>query len=304
MLSLDQMVDKAYELVTKKYQNNGHLDRLTHILGVADMAEELAKRYHTDPRKAKIAAYMHDYYKYESIEEMAEVIKDKDLLAECSILPTLYHAYASAVAYRNLFLPVDEEIYLAIKNHVFGRVDMGKLEEILVISDYIEVNRVYDNCIQCRNVCRESGLNAAMVFSTSHVISYVLKNKGTPHPLQYEVLKQYKEKLQMELLHKIKDNIERVKGYDTICFDMKGVSPLFDYMIIVTIDSPRQAEALTQYIKEDYAKAGISLNAIEGKGSSWVLMDCRDIIVHVFTKDEREHYSLEKLYMDMPKIEL
>lgn len=303
-LSLEQVRNKAFDLVTQKYKDKGNLDRLEHIYGVEKMAVTLAKRYNVDEKKASIAALMHDYYKYEDTKVMKEVIEDEDLLKECEETPVLYHSYASAQAFLDLLDFPDDEIYEAIKNHVYGNTKLSRLCEIILISDYTEEGRKYENCILCRELLHCFGINTAIWASTSFVIRYLEKKGNKPNLVQYDVLDLYKEKMKMEMLNKIKDNIERVKGYDVICYDMKGVSPLFDYMIIVSIDSPRQAEALTQYVKEDYAKVGITLNAIEGKGSSWVLMDCKDIIIHIFTPDEREHYSLEKIYMEMPKIEL
>ena len=58
------------QLVRKKYEQNGRLDRLNHIWGVVKMALFLAERYQVDPIKTQIAAYLHDYYKYESVEEI------------------------------------------------------------------------------------------------------------------------------------------------------------------------------------------------------------------------------------------
>lgn len=303
MHSLDQVLNKAYNLVTEKYKSNGQEKRLEHIYGVAKMAKELAIKYGCDERKAQIAAYMHDFYKYEDFETMAKVINNEELLNECENTNVLYHSYASAQAFKDLLID-DEEIYLAIKNHVYGTTNMSLLEEIILISDYTEETREYKTCVECRELLFEFGINTAIWYSTKCVVDFLEVRNIKPNIIQYQLLDIYKEKMEMEMLTKIKDNIDRVKGYDVICYDMKGVSPLFDYMFIVTIDSPRQADALATYVKEDYEKAGIALRAIEGKGSSWVLMDCKDVIIHIFTKEEREHYSLEKIYMEMPRVEL
>ncbi len=295
--------NKAYELVTKKYKKSGHENRLAHIYGVAKMAKMLAKRYNVNELKAEIAGLMHDYYKYETEEEMANYIADQDLVAECKKTTPLFHAYASAKACYELVIN-DKEIYEAIKCHVYGKTKMTMLDKIIVISDYTEETREYKSCILCRDVLLNIGIDSAIWYSTKCIINMLENKKIIPNKDQYEILKIYEVKMKMEMLKKIKDNIDKVKGYDVICYDMKGVSPLFDYMFIVTIDSPRQADALATYIKEDYEALGINLRAIEGKGSSWVLMDCKDIIIHIFTREEREHYSLEKLYMEMPRVEL
>ena len=295
--------NKAYELVTKKYKNSGHENRLAHIYGVAKMAKLLASRYNVNELKAEIAGLMHDYYKYEAEEEMASYIADQGLIEECKKTNPLFHAYASAKACYELVIK-DKEIYEPIKCHVYGKTKMTMLDKIIVISDYTEETREYKSCILCRDILLNIGIDSAIWYSTKCIITMLENKKIVPNKDQYEILKIYEVEMKMEMLKKIKDNIDKVKGYDVICYDMKGVSPLFDYMFIVTIDSPRQADALASYIKEDYEALGINLRAIEGKGSSWVLMDCKDIIIHIFTREEREHYSLEKLYMEMPRIEL
>lgn len=106
----------------------------------------------------------------------------------------------------------------------------------------------------------------------------------------------------MNELKVIVDAIEKVKGHDILVYDMKGYSPLFDYMVIATVDSNRQSDACAEYVIDELSKLGMKANHIEGKSTAWVLVDCRDIIVHIFTQEERERYGLEKIYLDVPKI--
>ena len=106
--------DKAKALVMEKYKDK-HKNRLTHILGVAEMAEYLAIKYGVDKESALIAAYMHDYAKYDDIETAKGVLSD-DEIKECEEYPFLYHAYLSAEAYKKL-LGDDIHIYNAIKYH-------------------------------------------------------------------------------------------------------------------------------------------------------------------------------------------
>jgi predicted HD superfamily hydrolase involved in NAD metabolism len=185
MLSLD----KAYELVNTKYINSNP-KRLEHILGVAKMAKKLAKIYCVDEEKAEIAGLMHDYIKYESIEEMKTLIDDIDQY-DCSICEVLHHSYASANVYKKLG-GEDLDIYNAIRNHVFGRLNMSKLEEIILIADYTEETRKYKDCIKCREILFEKGLYEAIYFSTEKTIKFVLDRGLEPHPTQLDVLNYYK----------------------------------------------------------------------------------------------------------------
>ena len=184
--------DKAYELVNNKYKDHNP-KRLEHILGVAKMAKKLAKIYGVDEEKAELAGLMHDYIKYESKEEMKALINEEDIY-DCTICDVLLHSYASANVYLTLG-GEDSDIYNAIRNHVFGRLNMSKLEEIILISDYTEENREYKDCIICREILFNKGINEAILYSTQKTIKFVLDRGFKPHPTQIDVLNYYKEKI-------------------------------------------------------------------------------------------------------------
>lgn len=191
MLSLG----KVKKLVKEKYKQTNNYNRYIHIAGVVSMAKKLASKYKVDKKKAAIAAYMHDYYKYESLEEFKELVKKEDLI-ECAKYPCLYHAYASAEAYLKL-VGNDEDIYNAIRNHVVGRTNMSKLEEIIYISDYTEKNRTYKSCIECRKLIKKGLFYKAIYESTLFTIEHLKNNNLNPHPMQLEVLKNYKGKCEI-----------------------------------------------------------------------------------------------------------
>ena len=182
-----------YMSLDEKYHN-----RFTHIEGVCQMATFLAKIYNVDIKKAQIAALLHDYFKYESNEEMEAMLDTKEEVEECKECPVLYHAYASSKALSKIFGIYDKEIENAIKYHVFGKPNMTKLEEIVLISDYTEPNRKYDDCIKTRNVLLEGKMNEAIYMSTLQTIKHLEKNNIKPHPIQYEVLKEYERKINNE----------------------------------------------------------------------------------------------------------
>lgn len=108
----------------------------------------------------------------------------------------------------------------------------------------------------------------------------------------------------MEMLKTIVNSLDKVKSEDIIIYNMKGHSPLFDYIMIATVDSNRQADAVTSYLKDDLSKAGYDVRNVEGKNTAWVLVDCHEVLVHVFTKEERDFFNLEKIYMDIEKVDV
>ena len=186
-----ELLDKVYNLVKEHLGESSH--RFIHTLGVMEMAEYLAKEYNYDVTKAKIAALMHDYSKYDPISD-ADKYLTKEECEDCKKYPFLYHAYLSAEAYKRL-VGNDNDIYMAIKNHVFGRPGMTLLERIVMISDYTEKNREYESCIECRRILLSGDMDMAIYKSTLDTINYNNKRNKAPHPRQLEVLREYEERI-------------------------------------------------------------------------------------------------------------
>ena len=185
-------VNEILEKVKEKYANS---NRLIHILGVAKLARELACKFDLDEDKAYIAGLLHDYYKYEPISEMIELINDDEITLKFKSAPQIYHAYASSVAANKFFNIDDEEILNAIKYHVYGRVDMTLMEKILVISDFAEDSREYSSCKEVRKILDEGNFDLAMYLCIKYTIEAVLAKGDKPLDEQYEILNQLEERL-------------------------------------------------------------------------------------------------------------
>lgn len=294
-----QLSDKAKELVINKYGNE-HQKRLKHVFGVAKMAEFLADKYNVDKEKALIAAYMHDYAKYDDPSIAIDLLDEKEI-EECEKYPFLYHAYLSAELYLKE-LGNDMDIYNAIKYHVFGRPNMNMLEAIIMIADYTEENREYDSCIECRKILLAGEFDKAIYKSLEYTIEHCKEKGELPHPKQLLVLEEYKKKaMKLSLEDLIIDNLGRVKASNIIIYDAKDRSPFYDKIIIASVDSIRQCSAVIRYLIDDVVINNYKIRSIEGKDTPWVLIDFYDIILSVFQKDERTHYDIDKVYMDYPK---
>lgn len=97
--------------------------------------------------------------------------------------------------------------------------------------------------------------------------------------------------------------IDDKKARDIEILNMQGISPLIDYMIICTGNTDRQVDAITKNIKDEALLNKMNLRRIEGTMTNlWVLVDLGDIIVHVFQEDERIKYNLERLWADVPRV--
>lgn len=179
------------EKVREKYGREHK--RYLHIIGVYNLATKLAIKYNCDVEKVQIAALLHDYYKYESVEEMIDIIEDPVIIEKFKNNKEVYHAYASAAALKKEFNINDEEIYNAIAHHVYGSYNMSRIEEIILISDYCEENRTHKSCVQVREILDKS-LNKAIYCCLNNTIKFLEKKGVSLLNEQYEIKDQYKDK--------------------------------------------------------------------------------------------------------------
>ena len=110
-------------------------------------------------------------------------------------------------------------------------------------------------------------------------------------PVVYEPMKEM-GKLAVEAL-------EEKKGEDVKIIDIEGVSVIADYFVLASASNVNQTQALVDNVEEKLFKAGYECHQKEGSMSStWVLMDYGDVIVHVFSKEDRLFYDLERIWRD------
>lgn len=93
--------------------------------------------------------------------------------------------------------------------------------------------------------------------------------------------------------------LEDKKGEDIKVIDITGISVLADYFIIANGTNESQVQALVDSVETELHKAGYSMKQREGHGrGSWVLLDFGDIVIHVFDKENRLFYDLERIWRD------
>jgi ribosome-associated protein len=104
-----------------------------------------------------------------------------------------------------------------------------------------------------------------------------------------------------ELANKITNLIFNKKGYDVKILDLKPLAAFTDFFVICSADSDTQVKAISDEIDKQLRDEGVKYWHKEGyQALNWVLIDYVDVIVHVFKKDVREFYKLEKLWGDAP----
>jgi len=88
-----------------------------------------------------------------------------------------------------------------------------------------------------------------------------------------------------------------------VAIDMRDASPIFDTFVLCTASNERLMQAIKQNIKDECEINGYDIKSVEGlRDSKWLLIDLGDIVCHIFDASERENYNLEKLWGDMPRI--
>ena len=93
--------------------------------------------------------------------------------------------------------------------------------------------------------------------------------------------------------------LEDKKAEDIKVIDISDVSVIADYFIIANGSSKTQVHALANNVDEICGRAGYPVKQMEGyESASWILMDFGDVIVHVFSKEDRLFYDLERIWRD------
>ncbi len=93
--------------------------------------------------------------------------------------------------------------------------------------------------------------------------------------------------------------LEEKKGEDITVIEIKDISIIADYFIIANGTNASQVDALVSSVSEVLGKNGYEPKRIEGiRSASWILMDYGDVVVHVFSKEDRLFYNLERIWRD------
>ncbi len=108
-----------------------------------------------------------------------------------------------------------------------------------------------------------------------------------------------------QLANNVADFIFNKKGFDVKILDLRQLTAMADYFVICSADSDTQVKAIADEIDKNLKDEGIRLWHKEGyKGLNWVLLDYVDVVVHIFKKDVRTYYNLERLWGDAPSVDV
>lgn len=103
-----------------------------------------------------------------------------------------------------------------------------------------------------------------------------------------------------ELKEAICKSIEDAKGFDARVLDVRGISDITDYMVVVSGTSRRHVVSVAEKVEEKMKQLGHPAIGAEGKDTGeWVLLDFGDVLVHVMRPEIRDFYNLEKLWGEL-----
>lgn len=107
----------------------------------------------------------------------------------------------------------------------------------------------------------------------------------------------------IEMTKIVYNSLDEKKAEDIKVIDISEISVVADYFIIASASNSSQLEALVDNVEEALYKAGYSPKQIEGRNSGgWILLDYLDIIIHIFSKEDRLFYDLERIWRDGKEI--
>ena len=108
-----------------------------------------------------------------------------------------------------------------------------------------------------------------------------------------------------ELVDLVAKACDDKRAEDIVLLDMQNVSLIADYFLICEGTNERQVQAIAREVKDIADEQNMEVKRMEGfEQARWVLVDLGDLVCHVFHRDERQYYNIEKLWGDAPQLEV
>ncbi len=100
------------------------------------------------------------------------------------------------------------------------------------------------------------------------------------------------------------DALDEKLGEDIEILKIDEISVIADYLVIANGDNPNQIRAMLEQVEQRMTEAGFISKRVEGNAkSTWILMDYGDVIVHIFSREDRLFYDLERIWRDGKRID-
>ena len=96
--------------------------------------------------------------------------------------------------------------------------------------------------------------------------------------------------------------MQEKKAEEIVVLDVSELTSFTEYFIVCTGESEPQLRTIAKNIEEKLSATGIRPHHLEGRSDhGWILMDYDDFVVHIFSRDKRTYYDLERLWADAPR---
>ena len=110
--------------------------------------------------------------------------------------------------------------------------------------------------------------------------------------------------IEEEIIKIAANALNEKKGKELLAVKVADLTVLSEYFLICTANSSTQVRALCDEVEDKLEEAGITPHHIEGRTTGWVCLDYGSVIIHVFTRTEREFYGLDKMWSDGEPVDL
>ncbi len=176
ILRVEEVYDFAARVLSEK--------RFKHTLGVADWAEELARRHGLDSVKARCAGLAHDLAKEIPIKDQINLARYWNLFNyhEDEQSPSVLHGPIAAYWMEQYYKVDDPEVLAAVANHTLGRPGMTPLEMLIYSADLTEPNRNFPKVDNLRQSLYDD-LEKGTLVCVEHTLLYLRESKHSIHPL-------------------------------------------------------------------------------------------------------------------------
>ncbi len=175
-LNLEQALDLAARTLSAA--------RYRHTLGVAALAEDVARKHGLNLEKARLAALVHDLAKEIPIEYQLRLAKRWQILQypEDEQAPAVLHGPLAAYWLKKYYGLQDEEVLAAVAHHTLGYPGMSPLEMLIYSADLVEPNRNFPNVDSLRQALYDN-IEQGTLACVEHTLNYLKQGKRMIHPI-------------------------------------------------------------------------------------------------------------------------
>ncbi len=178
--------------IQDKLKANLSAQRYKHILGVEETALTIASYYNLSPEKLSLAALLHDFAKYYTVQELMDYCHEENIPLDP--IETDNHGLLHGKVARSIASKVyhihDQDILNAITSHTTGRPDMSDYEKVLYVADYCDPSRNLPSSASIIEMAK-TNLSKAVFQVVSEKLTYVIRCGKTIHPRSLEVYNRY-----------------------------------------------------------------------------------------------------------------